>query len=273
MGLAGVLFGRVCEPWKKFYKFFLPTAEGVAGAGLAVRLTCKIFMDSYTAQPPDHSVRWVNEITKEKEMATRYLPRADSELLIWLDNYGKQLAAVGKSVGVDATEQKAQQALCAEIATAIQADEAAYANYRAAVAHSAEVKARALKTITSRIDHIDTHPACTDEIRAALRMVAPQAGSSLALSEHKVPLSVEGLPGRVVLKWKKGPLEGVNVYGQRGTETEWLLLGRDNRPPFEDLRPLAARGVPEVRRYRVVGVVADREVTPPSDTVAISIAD
>jgi len=136
----------------------------------------------------------------------------------------------------------------------------------------AEIKARVLKQVIARIEQIRSHPACSDEVKAALGIISPvsQGGS---LSELKVPLQLEALPGRVVVKWRKGPLDGVNVYGQRGDESQWLLLGRDNRPPYEDLRPLDKPGVPEVRRYRVVGVVDDREVTPHSDVVQISVGD
>jgi len=81
--------------------------------------------------------------------------------------------------------------------------------------------------------------------------------------------TLAALAGASTAKCK--PLDGVNVYGQRGSETEWKLLGRDNRPPYDDVRPLGTPGVPEERRYRVIGVVDDTEVTPESDTVTITL--
>ena len=205
-------------------------------------------------------------------MSSRFIPRSDAELSTWLSTYRTQLAIHGTQVGVDATALKEQQGLCAELIASIAADEKAYADWRAAVAHSAEVKARVMKQVNARIEQIRVHPGCSDAIRAALGLVNP-ATPTQSLSALKIPLSLEALPGRVVVKWRKGPLDGVNVYGQRGDETQWLLLGRDTRPPYEDLRPLDKPGVPEVRRYRVVGVVDDREVTPPSDVVQISVGD
>ena len=138
------------------------------------------------------------------------------------------------------------------------------------MAHSATVKEVTLRTLAAAIEHLDTSPSCTDAIRTALRTVAPQA-QPIALGSHKVAFALEALPGRVVVKWKKGPLDGVNVYGQRGSETEWRFLGRDNRSPYDDVRPLGTPGVPEERRYRVIGVVDDTEVTPESDTVTITL--
>ena len=205
-------------------------------------------------------------------MSSRFVPRSDSDLVTWLGTYRTQLPTYGKQVGLDATGIKDQQALCDEITAAVANDEKLYTDWRAAVARSAEVKARCLKQVQARIDQIRVHPACTDEIKAALGIVNPVEPTA-TLSDLKVPLSLEALPGRVVVKWRKGSLDGVNVYGQRGSESTWLLLARDNRPPYEDLRPLSQPGMPELRRYRVIGVVDDREVTPPSDVVQISIGD
>lgn len=203
---------------------------------------------------------------------TRYMPRADGDLLVWFDNFGKQIATHGPTVGLDAAGIKALQAQCATASAAITEDEKAHAAWRSAVAHSATVKEATAKTVAAAIEHLDKNPKCTDAIRAALRIVPPQA-QPIALGSHKVTFTLEALPGRVVVKWRKGPLDGVNVYGQRGSETQWVLLSRDNRPPYDDLRPLAQPGVPEVRRYRLTGVVHDQEVTPPSDTVSITVAD
>lgn len=203
----------------------------------------------------------------------RYMPRSDGDLLVWLDNFSKQIATHGATVGLDAAGVKALQDRSTAVATAVAEDEKAYAGWRSAVAHSAEVKDGSLRAMAATIAHLDTHPSCTDAIRAALRITPPATSAqSAALGTYKVPFTVEGLPGRVVVKWRKGALDGVNVYGQRDGEKEWTLLARDNRPPYDDLRPIAQPGSSEVRRYRLIGVVDDREVTPPSDIVSISIA-
>ena len=204
-------------------------------------------------------------------MAPKYLPRNDADLLIWLQNLRDALPTHASAVGMDAVTQKTVLDQSSQLTTALAADEKAYQAYRTAVAHSATVKANVLTSITAAMSHASTAPGCTDAIRTALRLQGPQA-QPVAPSTYKVPLSPEVLPGRVVLGWRKGPLDGVNVYSQRGTDTEWRLLGRDNRPPFDDLRPLEKSGVPELRRYRVIGVIGDTEVTPESDVVSVTVA-
>jgi hypothetical protein len=204
-------------------------------------------------------------------MAPKYLPRNDAELLVWLQNLRDALPTHASAVGMDAATQKAVLDQSSQLSTALAADEKAYQAYRAAVAHSATIKASVLTSITAAMSHVSTAPGCTDAIRTALRLQGPHSQQA-APSTYKVPLSPEVLPGRVVLGWRKGPLDGVNVYSQRGTDTEWRLLGRDNRPPFDDLRPLEKSGVPEQRRYRVIGVIGDIEVTPESDVVSVTVA-
>ena len=205
-------------------------------------------------------------------MARKYLPRNDADLLIWLQNLRDQVGTYATAVGLDAATKKSVIDQAAQLIGSIEADEKAYVAYRAAVAQTAALKASVLTSLVATLDHVDTAPGCTDAIRTALRLVGPQSQEAAA-SEYKVPISVEALPGRVVLRWRKGSLDGVNVYGQRGTETQWLLLGRDNRSPYDDLRPLEKPGVAEQRRYRVIGVISDQEVTPVSDTVSVTIGD
>jgi hypothetical protein len=204
-------------------------------------------------------------------MNTRYFPRNDGDRLVWLGNFNNQLATYGAAVGLDPAGIKTLQGLCSSVTEAVQADEKAYAAYRAAVAHSATVKDGAFKTLADAIAHMDTAPGCTDQIRAALGIVPTQA-QTIALGELKVSFSLQALPGRVVIKWKKGPLDGVNVYSQRGPDTQWVLLGLDLRSPYEDTRPLLQAGTSELRRYRLVGVVHDQEVTPPSDVASIAVS-
>src|ERR1700733_6362304 len=126
-------------------------------------------------------------------MDKRYMPRRDSALLQWLGNYSTQIGTTGATVGVDPPGITAQQGLCTQVITAVQADETAYAAWRSAVAHSATVKATALQSLAAAIDHIDTAPGCTDAIRAALGIVPPQL-QTIAFGEIKVAFTLQALP-------------------------------------------------------------------------------
>ncbi len=48
-----------------------------------------------------------------------------------------------------------------------------------------------------------------------------------------------------------------------------LVVARRSRFPFDDDSPLVQANVPETREYRVIGVLADREIGQPSDIVSV----
>jgi hypothetical protein len=63
----------------------------------------------------------------------------------------------------------------------------------------------------------------------------------------------------------------VNVYMRVQGTSVWILLGRDTRSPYIDITPLAHPGTPEVREYRVRGVIDDVEIGNYSPTRQITV--
>ena len=82
---------------------------------------------------------------------------------------------------------------------------------------------------------------------------APQPGQESTVSAKALPHGV------VEVKFSKGHSEGVNVYSERDGNNELVLLGRAAYSPYTDNRPLLVAGKPEVRKYRVIYVVNDKE--------------
>ena len=62
------------------------------------------------------------------------------------------------------------------------------------------------------------------------------------------------------VKFFKRRIESVNVYSRLFGATAWKKLGMANNSPFADKTPLAQPGVPELREYRIRGVMKDEEV-------------
>ena len=54
-------------------------------------------------------------------------------------------------------------------------------------------------------------------------------------------------------------------------QENWKFLARDTVPPYIDTTPLAAAGKPEIREYRIRGVVNDEEIGDYSDTVQVTV--
>ena len=58
----------------------------------------------------------------------------------------------------------------------------------------------------------------------------------------------------------------MSIYCRKKGEVTWRLIAvRKRKFPYYDEAPLAVPGVPEVREYMAIGVVADEEVGQPSE--------
>ena len=82
-------------------------------------------------------------------------------------------------------------------------------------------------------------------------------------SDFKSVISAEAKKDFVVVNFTKKGVDGVNVYSHPIGSTDanvWEKLGLDNHPPYYDSRPLANVGQPEIRAYKVMGVINDEEV-------------
>lgn len=205
-------------------------------------------------------------------MAAQYFPRNDPDLIIWLTNYGKELEARGK--GLELTDAQIQTAvkLAKELMDSIQTDEQQYAEWQAANAKTAELRRKTLPELQNVLDRCRTSSVWRqqpDQHERAFMATAPS--SSAALFDNSKPaLRVQALPGKVRVHWTRGRLDGIHVYVRRPGET-WRMLGRDNRPPFDDLSAVEKPGTPEPREYRIIGVYHDEEVGLPSDIASIVV--
>jgi hypothetical protein len=203
-------------------------------------------------------------------VAATYLPRSDSSLLIWLGNFQNTLPAQAKALSINSAEIKDALDGAKALSAAIQVDEQKRAEWQSAVAYSADLKNQTLPEIQRIIDRLRVAPGFTDEHAKALMAVPPRP-QTLAATTHKPVIRASFAGGKVRLQWTRGSLDGIHVYARKQGETAWQLLGRDNRPPYDDPRPLPPNTPVEVREYRVIGVVADEEVGQPSDIVTVTL--
>ncbi|MEW6159725.1 MAG: hypothetical protein AB1813_20025 [Verrucomicrobiota bacterium] len=141
---------------------------------------------------------------------------------------------------------------------------------KAALKSSVELKAARKQNLLSIIrrlaQKIKFDPAFTPSIGRALGTVAPD--HSLDLSTVKPEISVEVKPKGVnLISFKKGPFQGVAIYGRREGDSQFVFLARDSYSPYEDKRPCLIPDKPEVRQYRAIYLLADLEVGQFSDVI------
>ena len=88
-----------------------------------------------------------------------------------------------------------------------------------------------------------------------------------AAEKAKIKLAVK--PGKVIISFVKGKLDGMNIYVRLAGKPGWEKLAYNSYSPYEDKRPLVVAGVSEHREYMGIGVVHDEEVTLQSDIMEI----
>jgi len=198
----------------------------------------------------------------------KIFPVRDGDLAIHLQNFHDKLATDGKTLKWDDATIQASQERCARVIAALTQNRKKLADYKSQVAATKTVKKTELGALRADIRQIKANPAFNQAMGRNLGIMSPGPAAGI-VGGDKANATGEVRPGAVRIRWKKGALDGVNVYMRRQGDGEWRLLGRDNVSPYDDTAPLAKPGVPEVREYRVHGVVKDLEVGAASDIISV----
>ena len=111
---------------------------------------------------------------------------------------------------------------------ALAANEKKYADYKAQVGATNEIKKVDLKGLRGDIRLLKASPGFTETIGRNLGIVKLAPSPSVTSTDKAVATAEARTGGGARIRWKKGGLAGVNVYMRRQGETEWRLLGRDN---------------------------------------------
>ena len=199
---------------------------------------------------------------------SKIFPVRDGNLVIHLQNFHDKLATEGKTLKWDDAAIQAAQARCDRVIAALTQNTMKLADYKAQVAATKLVKKTELGALRADIRLIKANPAFNQGMGRNLGITSTGRAPGI-VGGDKATATGEVRRGTVRIRWKKGTLDGVNVYMRRQGDGEWRLLGRDNVSPYDDTAPLAKPGVPEVREYRVHGVVKDLEVGAASDIISV----
>jgi hypothetical protein len=200
-----------------------------------------------------------------------FIPPADHDFLVWIDrllaNLASDQAAYGLADGDLAMLKETSADFHAKVAHA--SDAAAAAKQATAdKTHSRQVAESGVRALVRRIK---SHPGYTEGQGAHLGIEGPR--ETFDLSEAQPDLAgTDQTGGSVVLTFAKYKSDGINIYCQRETDADWVLLGRATVSPFADSRPLLHVGKPELRRYTAVYMLKDREIGHYSDDLVINCA-
>lgn len=224
-----------------------------------------------------------------------YIPRPDAEFGSWLGTFATGVAAVAAKYGIAATivaQVKADSLMwnyittnndnVANFATSFNSFKRslrsgpnsgpsmafptppAFASIPASVANGIERRARIVAGIIKANKTVNT-----EADNKLLGIMGEDPVQTLSeLDDMKPLLTIIMSGGKVLVKWKKGMADSINIYVQRG-DGEYVFLGNDAQPDFTDNTALPAEAT--TWTYRAIYVVKDTEVGQFSEAVSINV--
>jgi hypothetical protein len=185
-------------------------------------------------------------------MSRDYIPTGETQFQAWYENFVAKLPTYASQFRFTGEE-------LAEI-------QASFEEVRRKLSEHTSMKS-ALQSLT-QVKNMTFHDARVLARRMAKdaknhRSYTPAIGEDLGIVIPESPLMPGGLDNvqptffaviladRIRLDWIKDIFDGVIVQTRRNAETTWTAFGFDDMSPYEDMRPNAAIGVPEMRYYRM----------------------
>ena len=187
-----------------------------------------------------------------------YIPKRDTELLVFHDNLKSQ---VGGFVG--------QAGITANDVTQINTDNADLhtANADAVTAeHVSKAKFATKGTVGKRVtgntrkfsNRVKAATGYTVAIGQQLGIIGEEDTTDLSTASPTLTVTLDAT-GHAVIAFNKSISDGVQIFSKRGSATSFSLLAVDTESPYVDNRANLAPG-PESREYRAHYIVSDTPI-------------
>ncbi|HJQ33266.1 MAG TPA: hypothetical protein VJ866_13850 [Pyrinomonadaceae bacterium] len=222
------------------------------------------------------------------------LPRTDSELMLWLNNFDNAFSEHCDTLGfveADVLSLRADIAmanyLLGDLLPGYKAGLQARTTYKNLVMNGpvatavvapppppnvgtapTAVAPGIVPRLRNLIQRIQLAPGYTEAIGADLGITGSDGGPSAPTSTPKPTLKARSTgPGLLQVDFSKDKYDGVVIESRRAGEDGWKSLGVDNYSPFIDDRPPLEAGKPEQREYRARYILRDQATGEWSDIV------
>jgi hypothetical protein len=203
-----------------------------------------------------------------------FIPPADDSRKTWATAFKDKLIANGPAVGLTLPEITAAGLLCDAIIGRVDDKNAKKNAWQSSVAAANTGNAADFAALRSTIARIKTNAGYTEAIGADLGIIG--SADTFDPNTYKAELKelILSAPGQVTVLFGKarGRIDGVNVYSRIQGTAAWKFLARDTQSPYVDTTPLAEAGKPEIREYRIRGVIDDQKIGDYSDTQQITVS-
>jgi len=219
-----------------------------------------------------------------------YLPRADKDRAVWLNNFSGKFATASTGLGflaADVTSVNNDAAMynylinLVEIFTTAKEQRVNYKNLikdgplgspggtlpvaPTVAAAPAAVAPGIFPRIAQLVQRIKNSPTYTEAIGRDLGVIGAEQLMDATIVKPVLKLVFKG--GQVEVQWVKGDADAVHIETDKGTGT-WQFLAIDTVPHYPDTTPITAPGV---WKYRAMYMVNDERVGQWSDVVSITV--
>ena len=140
---------------------------------------------------------------------------------------------------------------------------------KAIVGTNQEKRKKAVKALRRMSRRIKSSLTYTENIGEDLDIIGPQITKDY--DNVKPELKAYTIVDIVIIKYKKGRMDGIEIHSKRGDETEFIYLATDTRSPVKDTRPKLDPAVPETRKYIAWYIYDDVQIGKPSNILTIVI--
>jgi len=111
----------------------------------------------------------------------------------------------------------------------------------------------------------------TEDIGQILGIIGAEPEAKSAQDESMPILAGKMVAGNVQIKYTRGENDGIKLECRRGTETNFTLLDKINKPTYSDKRPNMLPGQAEKREYRAWFFKGDEVVGQVSAVIAVAV--
>ncbi|MGE0635178.1 MAG: hypothetical protein AB7G44_08575 [Bacteroidia bacterium] len=188
---------------------------------------------------------------------TDYFPKQDAALSFWCENYRKTLPDFAALFDLTPQEIADQQQWCDEIMQKITDVRAAKRQLKVLIESKEGLKKKNMEKLRKSVRQLkanDNYDTMTGTKLGVLggRKYMPDK----VLFKPKTKITVAG--SYVRIDYKKKGVDGMEIFREIPGHEDWRSIGTDYHSPFIDNEPEKIKGVPEIRRYRVIALVNDK---------------
>ena len=231
-------------------------------------------------------------------MKKSYLPNGNGQRGTWLSNFNNMLtSALATKLGLSTAEKTALIADTGAFLYSLILTEASKAFEHQCVTYQLSMRNGPIGTdvievpvlvvvgvaptpvaagifarVRELVRKIKLSASYTEDVGQILGIIGSEPEAKSAQDNATPILAGKIVAGNVQIKYTRGEYDGIKLESRRGTETNFILLEKINKPIYVDKRPNLVEGQPEKREYRAWFFKGDEVIGQVSAVITVTVA-